>query len=46
MYGNYIPYTLIWFDVNTAIWLAGPSGVTLVILDNLDWYCDIAYIII
>ena len=28
----------------TAIWLADPPGATLVILDNLDWYCDIANI--
>ena len=28
--------------MNTAIWLAAPPGATLVILDNLDWYCDVA----
>jgi hypothetical protein len=31
---------IILFDVNTAIRLADPPGATLVILDNLGWYCD------
>ena len=42
-----------WFRVNnliwcekTAIWLADPSGSTLVIFDNLGWYCDIDSIFI
>ena len=37
------------FDVNTAILLAdpsGPIGATLVILDNLGWYCEVADIFI
>ena len=35
---------IIKFDVNTAIWLVDPPGATLVILDNLGWYCDVANI--
>jgi hypothetical protein len=33
-------------DVNTAIWLADLQGKKLVILDNLDWYCDITNLFI
>ena len=29
-----------------AIWLAYPPGETLVILDNMGWYCDVANIFI
>jgi hypothetical protein len=35
---------IIWFDVNTAIWLVDPPGEKLVILDNLGWYCDVTNI--
>ena len=34
------------FTVNNAIWLVDPPGATLVILDNLGWYCDIDKIFI
>jgi hypothetical protein len=27
--------------MNTAIWLADPHGTTLIILDNLGWYCEV-----
>ena len=32
---------IIQFDVNTAIGLADSPGATLVIFDNMGWYCDI-----
>jgi hypothetical protein len=34
------------FELNTTIWLADSPGATLVILDNLGCYCDIANIFI
>jgi hypothetical protein len=34
-------FLIIWFDMNTAIRLADPTGEKIVILDNLCWYCDI-----
>ena len=37
---------IIEFDVNTAIWLADLPGTTMVINDNLGWYCDVANIFI
>jgi hypothetical protein len=37
---------IIYFDVNTAIWLAGLLGETLVIQDNLGWYCDVTNVFI
>ena len=42
-YESFIIYVvIILFDVNTAIWLADMPGTTLIILDNLGWYCDVA----
>jgi hypothetical protein len=34
------------FVVNTAIWLAYLPGATLVIHNNLGWYCDVAKVFI
>ena len=45
----YMYVYIIWFDVNTSIWLADSSGEKLVIqciLDNLGWYCDVTNIFI
>jgi hypothetical protein len=40
MYNTYDIMKL--YYVNTAIWLADKPEATLVILDNMGWYCDVA----
>jgi hypothetical protein len=50
LYINFVlakAYTVImYFDVNATIWLADPPRATLVILDNVGWYCDVNNIFI
>jgi hypothetical protein len=42
LHGIAVYKVIIKFAVKTTIWLAYPPGATLVILDNLGWYCDLA----
>ena len=42
----YVYSLIIQVDVNTAVWLIDPPGATLIIYDNLGWYCEVANIFI